>query len=125
MSYRHYFILKVILIVMFVLGCALSAYYAGWVYAESNCGEYCPIVEVDVHTDSSLKVRKGPGGADTYILLADGHELVILSQYKGWALANHPDLVGKRDPLGWVHTDYLKYTGKRMWVSWAINNATK
>lgn len=69
-----------------------------------------PKAVVDVHEDSHLIVRKGPGpGYDTtYVHLASKSVVSILDMYDGWALVQFPKLVGVREPIGWVCMDYLK-----------------
>lgn len=108
-------LLVTLAIIAAIAAFGVSAYNAGWAYAEEETRQLLPICEVNVHSDSSLRVRQYPS-TDSRVLhyLADGHELVVIQQYNGWALVNSAELYGVRDPLGWVHADYLLYTHKNI-----------
>jgi hypothetical protein len=104
MTYRQYFILKVVLVVLVVAALVLAMICG----AEAETTSKPPYVAVvDVHPDSGLRCRRGPGTEyGGYTLFAPGAKLLVLEKQNGWARVtwpNYPDLT-----LGWVCADYLK-----------------
>ena len=65
------------------------------------------VMEVDVHKDSGLRVRRGAGLEYVgYGFLADEAKVLVLEIQNGWAYVawpKYPDY-----PFGWVCMDYLK-----------------
>ena len=65
------------------------------------------ILTVNVHEDSSLRVRKGPGTEyQSNWSISPGAEVVVIRQEANWALVAWPKYPD--DPFGWVCGDYLK-----------------
>lgn len=61
-----------------------------------------------VYADGGLNVREAPDiESRLYFLLSDGAMVVILETHEDWALVHSKTLIGIREPLGWVHMDYL------------------
>ena len=77
-----------------------------WMFVGTALAERYDICVVDA--GGGLKVREGPGlEFRTSFLLADRAEVVICDVVDNWALVNFRNLIGKREPFGWVCLDYL------------------
>lgn len=100
-TYKQYFILRCILIGIFLL-MVLVFVFGG---AEAECTPRTAVV--DVHPESGLRCRKGPGPEyNDYFLLADNARVLVLEEKNGWGLVAWPKY--PEYPMGWVCMDYLK-----------------
>ena len=104
MTYRQYFFLKLVLYALVVLGVVLFVLNG----AEAEMTRELPYVAVvDVHPDSSLRCRCGPGTEYVgYVLFSPGARLLVLEERDGWAYVSWPN--SPEYPAGWVCMDYLK-----------------
>ena len=101
MTYRQYFILKLILVAIVLAGLVVCA------LASAQAKEVPYVAVVDVHPDSSLRCRQGPGLEYTgYVLFSPGAKLLVLEERDGWAYVSWPN--SPEYPAGCVCMDYLK-----------------
>ena len=108
-----------------LLGVALLVYAAMLAFAPGAAAEevyHYPVAVVDVNEGSHLNVRRWPGGVICGSLDCFA-EVVVLERHEEWGLITtrkHHEVGWK--PLGWVHTDYLRFFGvmvttkKSLWV---------
>lgn len=65
------------------------------------------IMRVDVHSESVLRVRVGPGTEyESRWALSDGATVQVLQTANGWSQIAWPSY--PETPIGWVCSDYLK-----------------
>lgn len=101
MTYRQYFILRCILVAIFVLMAIVFAIGA----ADAEIQPYA--AAVNVHEDSGLWCREGPGAQTQPLwMFASGAKVLVLEERDGWAQVAWPKFPEK--VLGWVCLDYLK-----------------
>ena len=100
-TYKQYFILRCILIVILLLMAIV-------LIAEGAQAEKFPYVAVvDVHEGSGLRCRRGPSTEYAgYGMFAAGARLLVLEEYEGWARVAWPKI--PEHELGWVFMEYLK-----------------
>lgn len=77
-----------------------------WMCVEEAYAETYTVCTVEA--DGGLNVRLGPNVEyKSCALLCDGAEVVVLETRDNWALVNWRSMIGKREPIGWVCSDYL------------------
>jgi hypothetical protein len=105
-------LLLIISLLIFIIGYAAALVVLDAV-PEASAEEFVryPIAYVDVNADSYLNVRKTPGGECTSYQLRAYQDVVILATDGDWALVileKYMPLRHIKNPLGWVHRDYIR-----------------
>ena len=77
-----------------------------WISVDSACAERYTVCTVAAH--GGLNVRLGPDTEyKVSFTLSDGSEIVVADIQNNWGLITTRNLIGKREPFGWVCMDYL------------------
>lgn len=77
-----------------------------WMFVDTAYADIYTVAVVDA--GGGLNVRVGPGLEHRVsFMLTDKAEVVILETLNNWSLVHCESLIGSREPLGWVNSDYL------------------